>query len=261
MTCLLSMRELSISFGGIAAVQNVSIDIPKGQIYSIIGPNGAGKTTLFNIVSGVYAPDNGSVLLDGRDITALPPDRLSRLGMSRTFQNLQIFFRMSAIENVMVGCHRHEKTSIVSQMLGLPSVNAENRNSERRAREFISFVGLDRYADHSAGAMPYGALKRLEIARSLATEPSILLLDEPAAGCNPTETEEVEQVIRKIADRGITVLLVEHDMKLVMRISNRIVVLDRGKQIFEGNAKGVQSDPHVIAAYLGAHGAREAASA
>ncbi len=261
MTFSLSLRELSISFGGVAAVQKVSLDIPKGQIYSIIGPNGAGKTTLFNIVSGVYAPDSGFVVLDGHDITALAPDHLSRLGMSRTFQNLQIFFRMSAIENVMVGCHRHENTSIISQILGLPAVKAENRASEQRARELISFVGLDRYIGHSASAMPYGALKRLEIARSLATQPSILLLDEPAAGCNPTETAEVEHVIRRIADRGITVLLVEHDMKLVMRISNRIVVLDRGKQIFEGDAKGVQNDPQVIAAYLGAHGAREAASA
>lgn len=261
MSSLLSVRQLSIFFGGVAAVQNVSIDIPKGHIYSIIGPNGAGKTTLFNVISGVYAPNGGSVVLDGSDVTGFSPSRLSHLGMSRTFQNLQIFFRMSAIENVMVGCHRHEKTSIFSQILGLPRVAAENLASRQRSLELLSFVGLDRYAEHSAGAMPYGALKRLEIARSLASEPSILLLDEPAAGCNPTETEEVEQVIRKIAQRGITVVLVEHDMKLVMRISNRIVVLDRGKTIFQGDAKGVQSDPNVVSAYLGTHGAREAASA
>ncbi len=261
MSYLLRLKDLSISFGGVAAVQKVSLDIPQGKIYSIIGPNGAGKTTLFNIISGIYAPNAGSVTLAGRNVTGLAPERLSRLGMSRTFQNLQIFFRMSAIENVMVGCHRHESTSIVSQLLGLPNVRAENRASEQRSRELLSFVGLDRYIDRSAGAMPYGALKRLEIARSLATQPSILLLDEPAAGCNPTETEEVENVIRKIAESGVTVILVEHDMKLVMRISNRILVLDRGKTIFEGDAKGVQNDPHVIAAYLGTHGAREAASA
>jgi branched-chain amino acid transport system ATP-binding protein len=261
MTNLLSLDNLSISFGGVAALQNISLQVPQGRIYSIIGPNGAGKTTLFNIISGVYAPNKGSVTLAGRDVTGLAPERLSRLGMSRTFQNLQIFFRMSAVENVMVGCHRHERTSIMAQMLGLPNVRAENRASEQRSRELLSFVGLEHYADRSAAAMSYGALKRLEIARSLATEPSILLLDEPAAGCNPTETEEVESVIRRIAERGVTVVLVEHDMKLVMRISNRILVLDRGKTIFEGDAKGVQNDPHVIAAYLGTHGAREAASA
>lgn len=261
MSSLLSLKDLSIAFGGVHAIQGVNLDVPHGQIYSIIGPNGAGKTTLFNIISGVYAPNSGSVTLAGRDVTGLVPEQLSRLGMSRTFQNLQIFFRMSAVENVMVGCHRHERTSLLAQVLGLPSVRAENRASEDRSRELLAFVGLERYVGQSAGAMPYGALKRLEIARSLAAEPSILLLDEPAAGCNPTETAEVEDVIRKIAALGITVVLVEHDMKLVMRISSRILVLDRGKTISEGDAKGVQNDPRVIAAYLGTHGTREAASA
>ena len=261
MNSLLSLKGLSIAFGGVHAIQGVSLEIPHGQIYSIIGPNGAGKTTLFNIISGVYAPNSGSVTLAGRDVTGLVPEQLSRLGMSRTFQNLQIFFRMSAVENVMVGCHRHERTWLLAQLLGLPSVHAENRASEERSRELLAFVGLARYVGQSAGAMPYGALKRLEIARSLAAEPSILLLDEPAAGCNPTETAEIEDVIRKIAALGITVVLVEHDMKLVMRISSRILVLDRGKTIFEGDAKGVQNDPRVIAAYLGTHGTREAASA
>jgi branched-chain amino acid transport system ATP-binding protein len=261
MTALLTIENVSVAFGGIKAVQNVSWQIPQGSIYSIIGPNGAGKTTLFNIISGIYAPDQGSIRLRGEEIGGLRPDLLARQGLSRTFQNLQVFMRMSAADNVMVGCHLHEKTSMLAQIAGWPSVSRENRASLERARELLDFVGLKDHQARSASAMSYGALKRLEIARALATRPVIILLDEPAAGCNPTETAEIETLIRKIAASGVTVLLVEHDMKLVMRVSSRILVLDRGQPICEGDARRVQQDDRVITAYLGTHGSREAASA
>lgn len=258
---LLEIKGISISFGGVKAVNNVSVSVPEGRVFSIIGPNGAGKTTLFNIISGLYIPHQGSIGLQGTNIVGSRPDLLARKGLSRTFQNLQIFTQMSAIENVMVGRHIHERTSLFSQLFSLPGVLRENRDSANYAREMLSFVGLDAFAGSMASAMPYGALKRLEIARALATKPRILLLDEPAAGCNPTETTEVENLIRKIAESGVTVLLIEHDMKLVMRISDRIHVLDHGSSICEGTAQEVQRDPRVIRAYLGNHGAKEAANA
>ncbi len=261
MTNLLEIKGISIAFGGVRAVEDVSISVPEGRVFSIIGPNGAGKTTLFNIISGLYIPHQGSIHLRGLNVVGLRPDLIARKGLSRTFQNLQIFTQMSAIENVMVGRHVHEQTSLAAQLFSLPSVRRENRRSAEYAREMLSFVGLDQFASNMASAMPYGALKRLEIARALATKPQILLLDEPAAGCNPTETAEVENLIRKIAESGVTVLLIEHDMKLVMRISDRIHVLDHGKSICEGSAEEVQRDPRVIGAYLGNHGAKEAANA
>ena len=258
---LLVIENLSIAFGGVKAVQDVCICVPQGEVFAIIGPNGAGKTTLFNIVSGIYVPQSGSIKLDGIEVAGARPDALARQGLSRTFQNLQVFMRMSAVENVMVGRHMHERTSTLAQLFSWPTVVSENRASRVRAHELLAFVGLESYIGRAAGEMAYGALKRLEIARALAAEPQILLLDEPAAGCNPTETGEVEALIRKIAGTGITVLLVEHDMKLVMRISDRIHVLDRGKTICEGTAEQVQCDERVIGAYLGNHGVREAACA
>lgn len=258
---ILETSNLTKHFGGLKAVNGVDLRIEPSSIHSIIGPNGAGKTTLFNIISGIYAPDQGSIRLRGEDIGGLRPDLLARQGLSRTFQNLQVFMRMSAADNVMVGRHLHENTSMLAQIVGWPSVSRENRISLERARELLDFVGLKDHQARSAGAMSYGALKRLEIARALATKPAIILLDEPAAGCNPTETAEIETLIRKIAASGITVLLVEHDMKLVMRVSSRILVLDRGQTICEGDAKQVQQDERVITAYLGTHGSREAASA
>ncbi len=261
MTNLLEIKNISIAFGGVKAVNDVTISVPQGRVFSIIGPNGAGKTTLFNIISGIYIPHHGSIDLQGSNIVGSRPDLLARKGLSRTFQNLQIFTQMSAIENVMVGCHIHERTSLFAQLFSLPTVLRENRESADYAREMMNFVGLDAFSGSMASAMPYGALKRLEIARALATKPRILLLDEPAAGCNPTETTEVENLIRKIAESGITILLIEHDMKLVMRISDRIHVLDHGSSICEGSAAEVQRDPRVIGAYLGNHGAKEAANA
>lgn len=261
MSTLLEIKNVSISFGGVQAVRDVSLSIPEGVVFSIIGPNGAGKTTLFNIISGLYVPQAGAVKLRGADIIGKRPDLLARNGLSRTFQNLQIFTQMSAIENVMVGRHIHERTSTVAQLFSLPNVLRENRASRAAATKLLTYVGLEKYIDSMASAMPYGALKRLEIARALATDPKIILLDEPAAGCNATETADVEQLIRRIADTGVTVLLIEHDMKLIMRISDRIHVMDQGESICEGSAQEVQHDERVIAAYLGNHGAREAADA
>ncbi|MCK9916106.1 ABC transporter ATP-binding protein [Microbacteriaceae bacterium K1510] len=258
---MLTASNISISFGGLNALSNVSLKVESGEIFAIIGPNGAGKTTLFNIISGLYAPSSGRVSLHGEDVTGLPPHLLARRGLSRTFQNLQIFFRMSAAENVMVGRHLHERRNVVAHLFTLPSVLKQNRATREKAEELLGFVGLSGVAACAAGTLPYGALRRLEIARALATEPKVLLLDEPAAGCNPVETAEIDDVIQKIAARGVTVVLVEHDMKLVMKISHRIHVLDQGRTIAEGTAAEVRANPRVIEAYLGKHGQREAARA
>jgi branched-chain amino acid transport system ATP-binding protein len=251
---LLQVDALGINFGGIAAVDDLTFTIPAGHIYSIIGPNGAGKTTLFNMISGIYRPRRGRIYFDGEDVTHHEPHQLARLGLSRTFQNLQVFFRLTVLENVMVGRHLHEPKGILAHALRLPSVRRANRDCAEKAREFVDFVGLGRDADRIAGGLPYGALKRLEIARALASEPRLLLLDEPAAGCNPVETEEIDGLIQQIARKGTTVALVEHDMKLVMKISDRILVLDRGRKLIEGSAVEVRSNPDVIRAYLGSHG-------
>jgi branched-chain amino acid transport system ATP-binding protein len=258
---ILEIQRLSIAFGGVRAVDEVSLSIPRRLVFSIIGPNGAGKTTLFNLISGVYAPLDGRVRLAGEEVTGLPPERLARLGLSRTFQNLQIFFRMTAIENVMVGCHRHERTGILADLLHLPAVARQNRATRQRALAVLERVGLAGEAERSAGALSYGALKRLEIARALATEPKVLLLDEPAAGCNAVETAELGFVIRGIVDDDITVVLVEHDMRLVMNISDRIHVLANGRTLAEGTAAEVRTNPAVVEAYLGVHTSREAACA
>ncbi len=199
--------------------------------------------------------------LDGEDVTGSAPDQLARRGLSRTFQNLQIFFRMSVIENVMVGRHRHERTGVLADLFHLPAVARQNRKTRDAAMAALARVGLGQHADVSAASLSYGGLKRLEIARALATEPKLLLLDEPAAGCNPVETEELEQVVRSIARQGVTVVLVEHDMRLVMKISDRIHVLANGRTLTEGTAEEVRSNADVIEAYLGVHGATEAARA
>lgn len=257
----LAIEGLGISFGGVTALTDVSFKVAAGEIFAIIGPNGAGKTTLFNIVSGLYPPRQGRVLLDDKDVTGLPPFKLAQRGLSRTFQNLQVFFRMSAADNVMVGRHMHEKRNVLAHLFTLPSVLEQNRITRAKADELLAFVDLSDVADRTAGNLPYGALRRLEIARALATEPKILLLDEPAAGCNPVETEEIDNVIQKIAATGVAVVLVEHDMKLVMKISHRIHVLDQGHTIAQGSASEVRINERVIAAYLGRHGQREAARA
>lgn len=255
---LLAVEDIGISFGGLVAVDKVGFQVEAGQVFSIIGPNGAGKTTLFNLVTGIYKPSRGEVRLGGERVTGLAPHLLTRRGMSRTFQNLQVFFRMSAVENVMVGCHLSEKTGFLADLLGLPSVSRQNRDTRATALALLERVGLKEVADVSAGSLPYGALKRLEIARALAAKPKVLLLDEPAAGCNAVETEAIDALIGEIAKSGIGVVLIEHDMKLVMKISDRVLVLAQGKRLAEGPPREVRNDPAVIAAYLGDHGSREA---
>jgi branched-chain amino acid transport system ATP-binding protein len=252
-TALLAVEDVAVAFGGVRALSGVSLQVRRGEIFAIIGPNGAGKTTLFNTISGHCRPERGRITIDGRDVTGLPPHRLARLGLSRTFQNLQIFFRMTAAENVMVGRHMHEDRDVLAHMLALPLVRRQNRRTRKAADELLALVGLGVWADQPAGSLPYGALKRLEIARAMAAEPSLLLLDEPAAGCNPIETEEVDALLKTISRRGVTIVLVEHDMRLVMKISDRIHVLDHGTTLADGDAKAVRSNPAVIAAYLGVH--------
>jgi branched-chain amino acid transport system ATP-binding protein len=258
---ILAAEHLSIAFGGVHAVDDVSFAIAPGQVFSIIGPNGAGKTTLFNLVSGLYQPERGRVRLAGEDVTALVPEALARRGLSRTFQNLQIFFRMSALENIMVGRHRHETTGIFADLLHLPAVARQNRATRDAALAALERVGLAAVAGRPAASLAYGGLKRLEMARALASEPRLLLLDEPAAGCNAVETAEIEAIIRRLARDGITVVLVEHDMRLVMNISDRVHVLANGRTLAEGTAAEVRANPAVIEAYLGVRGAQEASRA
>ncbi|MGK5077957.1 ABC transporter ATP-binding protein [Janthinobacterium sp. HLX7-2] len=248
---MLTIKNLSKSFGGVHAVQDVSFTVKEGNIHSVIGPNGAGKTTLFNLITGVYTPSKGEILLNGENVAAMPPDALARRGMSRTFQNLQVCMNMTAIANVMVGAHLRLNQNLFASMLRLPSVRRMDAACRDEAASLMEFVGVGRHIDDEAGQMSYGALKRLEIARALAAKPKVLLLDEPAAGLNHTETGEIETLIRKVAQSGVTVVLVEHDMKLVMNLSDHILVLDYGKKLAEGTAAEVRANPDVVAAYLG----------
>ena len=250
---LLEVQDLSIHFGGVKAVQNVSFSVDAGIVYAVIGPNGAGKTTLFNLITGIYTPTTGSILLDGQTIQGKSPDVLAQRGVARTFQNLQICMNMSAVENVMVGAHLRLDRNLFKAALRWPSIKSRDRELHAEAVELMRFVGLDGYTTARADSMSYGALKRLEIARALAMKPRLLFLDEPAAGLNPKETIEVDALIRKVADTGVTVVLVEHDMKMVMNLSDRILVLDYGRKLAEGTAAEVRSNPEVVAAYLGAH--------
>lgn len=249
---MIVVDKLTKAFGGVRAVQDVSFTIPAKSVYSVIGPNGAGKTTLFNLISGIYTPTSGSIRFDGKEVAGERPEVLARMGMSRTFQNLQVCLNMSALENVMVGAHLQFNTSFLGAMFRLPGIRRADASSREHCASLMEFVGVGKYVNAHASAMSYGALKRLEIARALAARPRILFLDEPAAGLNHTETHEIEVLIRKIADSGVTVVLVEHDMKMVMNISDRILVLDYGKKLAEGSSAEVRANPDVIAAYLGA---------
>jgi branched-chain amino acid transport system ATP-binding protein len=250
---LLEVNQLCIQFGGVKAVQNVSFSIEAGIVYAVIGPNGAGKTTLFNLITGVYTPTSGEIKLDGEAIQGKAPNELARRGVARTFQNLQICMNMSALENVMVGAHLRLDRNPLKAALRWPSITRRDAELRLEAAELMRFVGLEAYIDARADSMSYGALKRLEIARALALKPRIIFLDEPAAGLNPKETIEVDALVRKVADAGITVVLVEHDMKMVMNLSDRILVLDYGKKLAEGTGEEVRRNPDVIAAYLGTH--------
>ena len=251
---ILRIEDLSKEFGGILAVENLNYDVEPGNIHSIIGPNGAGKTTLFNLVTGVYKPSGGRIVFKEEQVTGLKPYELAARGMSRTFQNLQIFFNMKAIENVMVGAHLHIARGFLSSLVRTPALARSEAEVRETCAELMRFVNLERYLDADASSMPYGALKRLEIARALAAKPTLLLLDEPAAGLNATESRDVAEVIKSVAAQGITVILVEHDMKLVMDISDHILALDYGRKLAEGPPAEVRENPDVIKAYLGEEG-------
>ena len=248
---MLRVSDLGKKFGGVSAVEELNFEIPMGAVYSIIGPNGAGKTTLLNLLTGVYQPSSGRIFFDKHDLTGRAPYEYARHGIARTFQNLQIFFNMSALENVMVGRYMQERCGLVSTLLRSRRLARAERTCREEAAELMRYVGLQDYVSARADAMPYGALKRLEIARALATEPKMMLLDEPAAGLNPTEALELDELIGKLTGRGVTVVLVEHNMKLVMGVSDHILVLDYGRRLAEGTAQAVRDDPKVIEAYLG----------
>lgn len=251
MTALIEVTGLDKTFGGVHAVEGLSFSVDAGQIYSVIGPNGAGKTTLFNLITGIYTPTKGEIKLSGESVVGLEPNQLAERGMCRTFQQMQICMNMTALENVMLGRHLQLKSSLLTTMLRLPSLLKDEEDCRDHAVELMKFVGCGDYLETDASAMSYGALKRLEIARALASNPKVVLLDEPAAGLNGTETAELEELIKKIAAQGITVVLVEHDMKLVMGISNRLLVINYGRKLAEGTPEEIRNNPDVIAAYLG----------
>jgi branched-chain amino acid transport system ATP-binding protein len=252
MTALLETRGLSKTFGGLKAVQNVDLRVEANRVVSVIGPNGAGKTTFFNCLSGIYRPDSGgAILLDGRDVTGRPPHEICRLGLARTFQNIRLFPEMSVLENILVAQFQHRSFSPLPLLLHTPHFRAEEAQCRAEAEEFLDFVGLAGYAEAMSGNLAYGLQRRLEIARALATKPRLLLLDEPAAGMNPQETVDMVRLISRIRDRGLAILLIEHHMKVVMTISDEILVLDHGIPIAHGAPDHVRNDPQVIRAYLG----------